>query len=250
MANAMLTNGISGRKPFSNPKADVCYHLFINKDIQRGNPQRKQSLVTQQKEMLMNERKVNKMMKKLFFLVMVLVLLAAVPVYGDSYFPTIPSKTKAQMEYAPSYGAYMGVNPDQEFIEHGYRIYENVTEENFNRYGSYLQEKGYSYTEDDCIYDYEACIMDILLSNGSTGFKIDYQWENERLIEAYPEGVTPEPVSAGKTVASIQPKLNTISAGLRHTVGLKSDGTVVAMGDNDYGQCDVNGWTDIKLPTK
>jgi alpha-tubulin suppressor-like RCC1 family protein len=28
-------------------------------------------------------------------------------------------------------------------------------------------------------------------------------------------------------------------------VGLKSDGTVVAVGDNDYGQCDVGGWTDI-----
>ena len=30
-----------------------------------------------------------------------------------------------------------------------------------------------------------------------------------------------------------------------HTVGLKSDGTVVAVGENDYGQCDVGNWTDI-----
>ena len=30
-----------------------------------------------------------------------------------------------------------------------------------------------------------------------------------------------------------------------HTVGLKSDGTVVAVGDNENGQCDVSGWTDI-----
>ena len=37
----------------------------------------------------------------------------------------------------------------------------------------------------------------------------------------------------------------TISAGFAHTVGLKSDGTVVAVGWNDYGQCDVFGWTDI-----
>ena len=36
-----------------------------------------------------------------------------------------------------------------------------------------------------------------------------------------------------------------ISAGHRHTVGLKVDGTVVAVGDNDYGQCDVSGWKDI-----
>ena len=36
-----------------------------------------------------------------------------------------------------------------------------------------------------------------------------------------------------------------ISAGGRYTVGLKSDGTVVAVGDNSYDQCDVSGWTDI-----
>lgn len=30
-----------------------------------------------------------------------------------------------------------------------------------------------------------------------------------------------------------------------HTVGLKSDGTVVAVGRNDCGQCDVSGWRDI-----
>ena len=37
----------------------------------------------------------------------------------------------------------------------------------------------------------------------------------------------------------------TISAGSSHTVGLKADGTVVAVGDNDHGQCDVSGWTDM-----
>ena len=37
----------------------------------------------------------------------------------------------------------------------------------------------------------------------------------------------------------------TVSAGDSHTVGLKADGTVVAVGDNDNGQCDVDGWTDI-----
>ena len=37
----------------------------------------------------------------------------------------------------------------------------------------------------------------------------------------------------------------TISAGGLHTVGLKSDGTVAAVGDNEYGQCDVSEWTDI-----
>ncbi len=36
-----------------------------------------------------------------------------------------------------------------------------------------------------------------------------------------------------------------VSAGRRHTVGLKSDGTVVAVGDNEDGQCGGYGWTDI-----
>ena len=36
-----------------------------------------------------------------------------------------------------------------------------------------------------------------------------------------------------------------ISANAGHTVGLKSDGTVVAAGWNEDGQCDVSDWTDI-----
>jgi alpha-tubulin suppressor-like RCC1 family protein len=39
-----------------------------------------------------------------------------------------------------------------------------------------------------------------------------------------------------------------VAAGCAHTLGLKSDGTVVAMGDNEYGQCDVSGWRGIQLP--
>ena len=39
-----------------------------------------------------------------------------------------------------------------------------------------------------------------------------------------------------------------VSAGDNHTVGLKADGTVVAVGDNDYDKCDVSLWRDIKLP--
>jgi hypothetical protein len=36
-----------------------------------------------------------------------------------------------------------------------------------------------------------------------------------------------------------------VAAGLYHTVGVKNDGTVVAVGDNEYGKCNVDGWTDI-----
>ena len=36
-----------------------------------------------------------------------------------------------------------------------------------------------------------------------------------------------------------------VAAGDRHTVGLKANGTVVAVGSNDDGQCDVSSWTGI-----
>jgi alpha-tubulin suppressor-like RCC1 family protein len=36
-----------------------------------------------------------------------------------------------------------------------------------------------------------------------------------------------------------------VDGGGEHTVGLKSDGAVVAIGYNEYGQCDVGNWTDI-----
>lgn len=40
---------------------------------------------------------------------------------------------------------------------------------------------------------------------------------------------------------------NTIAAGCRHTIGLKSDGTVMAVGWNKHGQCDVSDWRGIQL---
>jgi Regulator of chromosome condensation (RCC1) repeat len=50
-------------------------------------------------------------------------------------------------------------------------------------------------------------------------------------------------VSSGAPDAlAVQPK---VAAGWEHTVGLKSDGTVVATGDNSGGQLDVTGWTGI-----
>lgn len=40
-----------------------------------------------------------------------------------------------------------------------------------------------------------------------------------------------------------------ISAGGLHSLGLKSDGTVIAVGEDDNGgQCDVSDWQDIRVP--
>lgn len=38
-------------------------------------------------------------------------------------------------------------------------------------------------------------------------------------------------------------------SGCYFTMGLRSDGTVVAVGENDYGQCNVNSWPDILCAT-
>ena len=36
-----------------------------------------------------------------------------------------------------------------------------------------------------------------------------------------------------------------VAAGAKKTIGLNVDGTVMAVGDDEYGQCDVKAWTDI-----
>jgi hypothetical protein len=51
--------------------------------------------------------------------------------------------------------------------------------------------------------------------------------------------------SAGECNVSGWTDISQVAAGYGHTVGLKTDHTVVAVGYNDYRQCDVTGWTDI-----
>jgi alpha-tubulin suppressor-like RCC1 family protein len=40
-----------------------------------------------------------------------------------------------------------------------------------------------------------------------------------------------------------------VATGLFHTVGLTSGGTVVTVGSNDWGQCDVGDWSSITRVT-
>lgn len=51
----------------------------------------------------------------------------------------------------------------------------------------------------------------------------------------------------GQTDVSSWSGVIQVAAGARHTVGLKSDGTVFATGDNSKGQLNVSDWTDIKM---
>jgi len=57
--------------------------------------------------------------------------------------------------------------------------------------------------------------------------------------------ITNADINYSKGEETIVPIEKTISAGKRHTVAVKCDGTVVAAGDNEYGQCDVSDWEDI-----
>ncbi len=50
---------------------------------------------------------------------------------------------------------------------------------------------------------------------------------------------------AGQCEVSDWEDIVAISAGWYHTAGLKEDGTVVAVGNNEYGQCEVSDWKDI-----
>jgi hypothetical protein len=50
----------------------------------------------------------------------------------------------------------------------------------------------------------------------------------------------------GQLNVSVWTKIRAIAAGAYHTVGLKEDGTVVAVGYNGYGQLNVTPWTKIK----
>ena len=55
-------------------------------------------------------------------------------------------------------------------------------------------------------------------------------------------------VMAAPVLADVSPgwtNIDQVAAGGLHTVGLKSDETVVAVGSNFYGACDVDGWTNI-----
>lgn len=54
-----------------------------------------------------------------------------------------------------------------------------------------------------------------------------------------------DPVAGHNKYSSLECEFVAISAGGSHTVALKSDGTVAAVGLNDDGQCNVTEWSDI-----
>ncbi len=95
----------------------------------------------------------------------------------------------------------------------------------------------------------------------------DYKDARERSFELWDQVARRDTISAGRghtvalkadgTVVAVGANYNgrcdvaywtdivAVSAGTYHTVGLKADGTVVTVGANYNGQCDISEWTDI-----
>lgn len=72
-------------------------------------------------------------------------------------------------------------------------------------------------------------------------------YENRTAVLHKNGTVTHVPNNGHNTVSNVPSGLNAvqIAVGLEHTVILMSDGTVTALGGNSFGQCDVDGWSDI-----
>jgi len=73
------------------------------------------------------------------------------------------------------------------------------------------------------------------------GYRSVLEGYNKSILERIAEG-TRKTAEIRKKIAKFQ---NYISAGSRHTVGLKADNTVVAVGANEDGQCNTKKWRDI-----
>lgn len=61
----------------------------------------------------------------------------------------------------------------------------------------------------------------------------------------FPANYVMQKLDMGQTKTDNWTDIVGIAAGYQHSVGLRKDGTVVAVGDNTYGQCNVAEWTDI-----
>ena len=76
--------------------------------------------------------------------------------------------------------------------------------------------------------------------------KLTGETDGERAL-ALAEDMKPEEIERRARLQKIREALprDIIDTGFYHTVGLRADGTVLACGDDSYGQCGVSGWRDI-----
>jgi hypothetical protein len=92
----------------------------------------------------------------------------------------------------------------------------------------------------------------IILSDGSHSDTGSYGFENND-YELIIGGVVWTRVSSSQSPPELDASINNsedsnvmgIAAGRTHTIGLRSDGTVVVIGWNEFGQINVSGWSDL-----
>jgi hypothetical protein len=92
---------------------------------------------------------------------------------------------------------------------------------------------------------YEDTVVD-LVAMPAAGYQF-VEWTGHVLTIADREDATTTITMSGgySITANFERYIPMIAAGGWHTVGVESDGTVVAVGHIENGQCDVGNWTDI-----
>ena len=64
-------------------------------------------------------------------------------------------------------------------------------------------------------------------------------------VSPYSPALEETGVEQTNPVDNTKPYITAVCAGSCHTVALRTDGSVIAIGADDYGQCDVGDWSDI-----
>jgi len=133
------------------------------------------------------------MMRKLFALIMTLALLAGTATAEGLFAGLLATPTPAPtVEEAPSYAALKRVNPNNvTILEDGscQQYYGGVFQEDFNEFGVYLAEKGYSLPSHEYVGD-SGLAANVV--KGDISFKISYNWNTHQLYAIYPKSMKVE----------------------------------------------------------
>lgn len=135
-----------------------------------------------------NERMLT-MMRKLFALIMTLALLAGTATAEGLFAGLVPTPTPTPVvKVAPSYAIMAKEKSTETQLEDGslQQTYANVSQADFNAFGVYLGQIGYSLPSHEYVGD-NALAADVVKDD--IAFKIQYDWSLQQLIVIYPEGV-------------------------------------------------------------
>lgn len=163
------------------------------------------------------------MKKRIFALILAAALLMTGAALAQSLFPALPVQ---ETEEAPNFGIVLNKNALLvENLEDGSTVYTYapVTQEDFNVFGVYLNEKGFALGNSR----YVGNALEAQVQKGEISFQVFFDWEKQSLKVTYPQGVEVEK----KSLLHYFPDHTVLSMG--DTV--KIDG-VVKMQLNEFGK--------------